>query len=362
MERSRHFQILAKAALLASAVAVISSFAACTAKPKPPEVRVLSWSEYFKDDMVAAFEKKSGIKVTRDYFANNEELLAKVKASVAAGGKGYDLILPSDYMVQSMVKLKLLKTIDHKSFPVLATFAPEFLAPIYDTALEHCIPFAYGTTGVAVNTKLALKLDLSKGLSWKDLLETKDFAGKVTLLDDSKEALHAALLALGKSWKGVTEADVKSAFAYLKAHKGNLRIFTSETRPVIEAGECVLCQAYSGDVLAAADTKPEIRYVLPREGATVWTDNFAFPINGANTEGAQTFAAYMLSPEAAKAFTTATHYPTPNQEVRKALPDTVSKNPAIYPPAEQFKKLAFLTEREDLLPLIDRLWTELRSQ
>jgi spermidine/putrescine transport system substrate-binding protein len=339
--------------ILALGLLALTSLSSCTSplKVKKPELRLLTWSEYFRDDTIAAFEKQSGVKVVRDSFANNEELLAKVKASVEAGGRGYDVILPSDYMVQSMVKLKLLRSVDRPALKVLEAFSGDFLKPAYDPGLAHAIPFAFGTTGIAVNTKLAAGLDLAKGLSWKDLFETKDHSGKVTLLDDSKEVLHAALLALGKDWKSLDEEGVKAAFAYLKENKRNIRLFTAETRSVMESDECVLCQAYSGDALSVSDTKSEIRYMIPKEGATLWTDNFAFPANGRGVDAAYAFVNYMLSSEPAKAFTVKTRYPTP-----------VSRDTALTPSEEEFKKLAFLSEREDLLPLIDRLWTELRSQ
>ena len=330
--------------------------------PAPANSEFFTWSEYLKPELIAEFEKENNVKVKTDYFGNNEELLAKIQVSVQSGGEGYDLILPSDYMVGNMVALGLLQPLDKTKLGFLSAFANEFTKPAYDPELKFAVPFAWGTTGIAVNTKLAPKLDLSKGLSWKDIFETSEFKGKVTMLDDAKENLHAALLVLGKSWDKANEADIKEAFVYLKAHKKSLRIFTSETRPVVESDECVLCQIYSGDALSIASKKPEIKFVIPREGATIWTDNFAIPKNAKNLDMAYAFLNKMLSAKGAVAFTQKTFYPTPNSDSWKLLPVEMQSNPSVFPPKDVFSKLRYLSEKADLLPVIDRQWTELKTE
>jgi spermidine/putrescine transport system substrate-binding protein len=346
------------------ALTILALSAGCTNKSEEAstkkELRVLSWSEYFDDAAVRSFEKKTGAKVKLDYFANNEELLAKIQASVKSGSKGYDLIVPSDYMVDTMKQLGLLKPIDKTKLSFLADFDPEFLKPSYDPALEHSIPFAWGTTGIAVNTQLAKGIDLKK-VSWKDIFENKAFAGKATMLNDSKENLHAALLATGKHWANATEADIRSAFEYLKKTKKNLRIYTDETKPVIEADECALCQAFSGDVLSVGAEKAGVVYVIPVEGATIWSDNLAIPVNATEVELAHELMNHLLSAEGAKTFTESVYYPTPNLKAKALLDASFVNNPFVYPPKAAFEKLSFLDEKPELLPLIDRLWTELKS-
>lgn len=341
---------------------------ACTPKQeKTPEaqstkeLRIFVWSDYLAEDVVKEFEQANHAKVVIDYFSSNEEMLAKVQGTIQAGGKGYDLILPSDYMVGNMKKLGLLQNLDKNKLTVLADLEPRFQKPEYDPDHSVSVPYGIGTTGIVVNTKLAKGLDLKNGLSWKDLLENPKFAGKVTLLDDVKEVLATALFLQGKTVANATEDDVKRAFDYLKKIKKNIKIFTSQSREAIEKDECVLCHAYSGDVLQIMQNKTEISYVIPKEGASIWTDNWAIPKNAAEIDLAYLFINKTLSPLGAKRFVEQTFFATPSAKARELLPAELKDNKIIFPNAAENSRLHFLVERPELLQLIDRLWTELKS-
>jgi spermidine/putrescine-binding protein len=155
-----------------NSLAIVSSLFACTQKQDSnsqskndnQELRVLTWSEYFDDEVIKSFEEKNHAKVIRDYFASNEELLAKIKSNLESSSRGYDLILPSDYMVQTMTQLGMLKKIDKDQLTVLQNLDPKFQHPVYDSQLDYCVPFAWGTTGIAINYVLAPALfSLRKG-------------------------------------------------------------------------------------------------------------------------------------------------------------------------------------------------------
>lgn len=346
---------------------LVFSFSACTRSNEnppgthtPKTLRVFTWSEYFDDDFLREFEKKHGIEVKADYFSSNEEMLAKLQ--LLGNSSGYDLILPSDYMVRTLIEWKMLKELDKEKLPVLKDFESEALNPDYDSGLRFSVPLSIGTTGIAVNTKLLPSLAKAKSLSWKEMLENPAYKGKVTLLDDTKEVLQVALLVHGKNISTATEADVKEAFAYLKKHKSQLKGFPPETRPVIEADECALCMAYSGDVLSVAKEKPEIQFAFPSQGATIWTDNLAIPANSANPDAAYMFINELLSEAGAKGFTERTNYRTPNKKAKAALAKEISSSPVIYPSAEQRKKMHYLVNRKDLAALIDKEWALLKSQ
>lgn len=339
---------------------------ACTKKtsenPAPAnELRIFTWSEYFDDQLLKEFENENHAKVKADYFSSNEQMLAKLQLSMEGKAAGYDLILPTDYMVRNLIELKLLKPLDHAKLSFLKDFDPEAMKAEYDPGLRYSLPMAIGTTGLAVNTKLAGKIDL-KNLSWRDVFENPAFAGKASMLDDSKEVLQAALLLQGKHLGNATDADVKKAFEYLRAHKKNLLAFTGETRPVIEADECVLCQVYSGDALNVAKEKPEIQYVIPKEGASVWSDNFAIPVNARNEALAYAFINKILGSEGARMFTERTRYPTANLAAKKLVDPALSFHPGIYFPADVKKRLRYIVENKKQLLMIDKEWTELKSR
>lgn len=355
---------------LTSILSVIIAFAACTKKDaastaqQSRELRVLTWSEYFDDEVIKSFEEKNQVKVIRDYFASNEELLAKLKTNIESSSKGYDLILPSDYMVSTMISLGLLKKLDKDQLLVLQNLDPKFQKPTYDPSLEFCVPFAWGTTGIAVNYGLAPELKGKEGLSWKDLLENPKYKGKVTMLSDVKENFQVALLMIGKDWDTATEADIKTAFEYLKKTKKNLKVYTEDTRQALESNECALCQAYSGDVLKVNNekgSKGNVGYIFPKEGGTLWTDNFALPKNAVNVELAYKFINHMLNVEGAKKFTSTNFYPTTNIAVRELLDPSLKDNPSVFPADNEFSRLKYIKDRPDLMGVIDKLWTELRA-
>lgn len=344
---------------------VLLNLVACTKKdaaPKVRELRIFTWSDYLRPELIAEFEKENNAKVKLDFLSSNEELLAKLQLSLQSSAAGYDLIQPSDYMVVIMKKLDLLQKVDKAKLSFLKDFDPSFLTPSYDPNLEFSIPFAWGTTGLAINTKLAPKLDPNGDVSWKELFENPLYKGKTSMLEDPKEALHLALRIKGKALATATAADIDEAFAYLKKHKDNLRAITTEVRPLIEAGDCAICHAYSGEVLTVGMTRPEIKYVVPKEGATLWVDNFAIPKNAQNLDLAYAFLNKLLSAEGAKQFTEATHYATPNLASKKLLPKEFADNLFIFPDAKLKKRLQMMTERTDVMSQIEKGWTELKSE
>lgn len=338
---------------------------ACTKKTEttaqPKVLRVLTWSEYFKPEVVNPFEAKTGIKVQLDFMSNNEELLAKVQSSVQGGQAGYDLILPTDYMVTTLIRLKLIKALDKSKLSVLEHFDKGFLNPEFDPNLGHSIPFAWGTTGLAVFDSDLPKNFQGQPISWKEFFENPAFKGKVTLLDDQREVIHSALLALGRSWNRATEDDIKAAFAYLKKHKAQIKAFVAEGSPTIEAKDASVIQAYSGDVFALTPDKASLRYVLPTEGATIWTDTFAIPVNGQADDLAYQFINHVLEAQGAAVFTNASWYLTPNLKSLELLSPALLKTPGLQPTPEEFSRLHYLIDRPELLTLIDRLWTELKT-
>ena len=347
-----------------SFIGLLTFLASCTAKQgkiEPKELRVFTWSSYVLPQVVERFEKAHNAKVKVDFYSSNEELLAKLSSTIQAAGRGYDVIYPSDYMVSTLKKLGYLQALDHSRLPVLKEFEESFRNPNYDKGLLHSLPFSFGTTGIAVNTKLVKDFDASKGVSWLDLLDTKTYSKKNTLLDDSKEVFHAALITLGKNWATANDADLKAAFEYLKARKKNIAMFTVETRPVLENSECAFCQAYSGDALQVAATHPEIVYMIPKEGATIWADNMAIPTNAREVELAHAFINEMVSAENAKLFAENSFFASPNKVGMANVDPRLKSNPAFMPSADAQKRLRFLEDRPEILPLIDKYWTELRA-
>lgn len=323
------------------------------------ELKVLSWSEYLSEDVVSEFAKEHGAKVEVTVISSNEDMLNKVQASLQSGGRGYDLIFPSDYMVSIMKHLGLLMDLDTKRLPFLVDLDPAFTHPSFDSQLQNAVPFAWGTTGVAVNTKLAKNVNLNR-LSWKDMLEKPQYRGKVALLDDANEVLHVGLLALGKSWEKASEADVRAAFAWLKKNKRNIKLFAPDAQAAIKAEDCVYCQAYNGNAIDLSKARG-IRYVIPKEGSTLWTDTMAIPKNAHEVHLAYALMNRLLNAEAAKQFTETSHFASTNAKAKTLLPAAIAGNASIYPDASTFKRLSSISEKPELQAAIAELWADLKK-
>lgn len=288
-----------------------------------------------------------------DYFASNEEMHAKLK--LLGKERSYDLILPSDYMVRILIEEKLVQPMNKAWLPFLKDFEESGLNPPYDPGLVYSVPFSVGFTGLAWNKELLP--NVAKPISWKDFFENPTFKNKVTLLDDTKEVISAALLAQGiDPSKG---ENIAKAFPYLKKHKSQLKGFLAETRPTIEGGECGLCMAYSGDVRSIAKEKSHIEFLFPKEGVTQWSDNFAIPATSTEAELAHQFISMALSVENAKSFTERTGYRTFHKGARAKLPNEVSEDPVVYPKGGKFH---FLVNHQEQSKAVEREWAQLKSE
>jgi spermidine/putrescine transport system substrate-binding protein len=350
----------ALAAITCLACLVLVSCTKKTSSVEKKTLRILSWSDYFTPQAISSFEEKHQVRVQLDFFSSNEELLAKVSQSVESKSQGYDLILPSDYMVSSMIQLQLLRPLEKSKLPVIHDLVAHLQNPPYNPGLTHSLPFAVGTTGFAINinkTKL-----FTHSLQWKDVFENPSLKSQVTLLDDPKEVIHGVLMMKGKLWSSATVEDIRQAFEYLKANKKNIRAFTGEAKAAMENGECAVCHAFSGDVFQAQQSKSHLLYVVPKEGATIWTDNLAMPVNAKEVDLAYAFMNHMLEANNAKEFIESTFFGSPNTKAWKLLSPAFAKNPWISLDAHNNKRLWYIHDRPDLLQALDKGWTEYKSQ
>lgn len=317
-------------------------------------LRLLTWSNYYPEEMLADFTQKTGIKVELSYMSSNEELFAKLRA----GATGFDLIQPSDYMVRRMAALKMLAPLDHTQLTNLSHIDEFYANPAYDPGLKHSVPFTWGTTGISLNTaKVKVPVD---GVTWKTLFQSAD-PRHTSLLDDMREVFGAALKAEGKS---INSSDVESlelARQKITLAKNSILTFSSEPKPLILKDEITVSHVYSCDALQAQKENPNIRYFIPAEGGTIWTDNFAITTGSKKAREAHTFINYFLDPENNLKLIRENTLTTPNKTARAKLSPEESGDPNMYPPAEVLRKMEFLEDNAETMEVMNRMWTELKS-
>lgn len=325
----------------------------------PPD-RTLSlyiWAEYMDKGVLAAFEKEFGATVVEENYPSNEAMMAKLKA----GASGYDVVFPSDYVVSTMIKDGLLAPIDRARVPNAVHLAPEFQKVAYDPEGRYVVPYMFGTTGIAYNAeKIA-----NPPRSWKAFFdkETLEPLGKrVSLLDDAREVLGAAMKVRGLSLNTIDPAALADARVLVQGIKSFVgRIDTMSYKDLLASGDVWLAHAYSGETFKLQRSNPSIEFVIPEEGGTIWADNMAIPANAPNKELALQFIDYLMRPEVNAKLATSIAYATANGEARTFLSKEELGNPNVYPSAQLRERLEWFTELGDGAEAFDTAWTELRA-
>ena len=327
---------------------------ACISRKKPdPTLNLAIWSNYLAPEILERFHQRTGIRVVESHYSSNEELLAKLQA----GATGYDVAVPSDYMVFALRQLKLLEPIDHAQLSHFSALDRQFLGKSYDPKNENSVPYNYGTTGIAYRKDL-----FPEGVrGFRDLFTNPKLNGKFTLLDDAREGLGAALKIQGQSLNTTDPKLLENAKRLVLTQRDRVKEFTSETKNALIQGEVWAAHAYSSDALQAREvTQGKVQYVIPIEGATLWIDSLVIPKGAPHPDLALQFINFLLEPESAQA--TVKHFlATANHDARSTLPDTYSKDPLLFPSADVMPRLEMIQDLGEKLGLYDRAWTEVKA-
>lgn len=342
--------------VVALALAFVS--ASCTKKAEEGKgkrtMNLAIWSNYVTGDFLKKFEEKTGIHVETTIYSSNEELLAKLQA----GASGYDIAVPSDYMVFTMSKLDLLHPLDAAKIPNRKNLDPKFMGRGFDEKNTYSMPFVWGTTGIAVNR--SLYSGTIKG--YKDLLTKEDLKGKFSLLDDVREALGAALKSEGLSLNAKKPEEIERAKKVLMGARDRVKAFTSETMAPLASGELPVAQAYMTDALQArAKSGGKIDFILPVEGGTLWIDNLVIPKGAKNIAEAHEFMNFILDGDALVSTAKAVYVAPANLVAKGLLPPELQKDQALFPTADQLKNHEMIEDLGDLLTVWDRAWTEVKA-
>jgi len=320
--------------------------------PKPVTLHLFTWSDYTEETVVKQFEERFGVKVVTDAFGSNEELLAKLQG----GAVGYDVVVPSDYMVSILAKQGLLAELDPAKIPNLAHIYKHLKGLYYDPRNTYSVPYLWGTTGIGYNADLVSP----PPASWQVLWDAR-YKGRISLLNDEREVFGMALRAAGESLNAVEPSKLEAAKKRLMAQKALVKTYTSENYDqLLVSGEVVLAHGWSGTIMRAAAERPSIKYVIPQEGGTIWQDNLCVLKSSAHKDEAMVFINFLLEPQTAALITTKVKYASASEEARLFVPKDIAQNPAIYPPAAVVAKLEWIKDVGEAIRVYDRAWTELK--
>lgn len=326
------------------------------------ELRIFQWGDYWPDGFVQGFEDEFGVEVSVSNYASNEEMFNKLQA----GGTGqYDLIFPSDYMVNILHEQEMIQPLDLDKIPNFENLSPTFEEAPYDPGDErYSAPYQWGTSGIGYNTDMIGDVEIS---SW-EALWNEEWAGQMTMLDDMRETIGAALKYLGYSLNTTDEGEIEEAKELLIEQKDLLMTYDSSNFPTNLINEQASpVHAWSGGVFQAywetweEDEGSPIRYVVPDEGSVVWVDTAAITADAENVEAAHAFINYFLDAEVGAEITNYTYYGSPNEAAEEYIHDEILEDESIYPDDETMEKLEFIENIGQATQLYDQAWTEIKN-
>lgn len=285
--------------------------ASCTLGQTDGNISLYNWSDYIDPELLTKFTEETGVEVTEAFYDSNEAMIAQLQAGVT-----YDVIVPSDYMVGIMIQEEMLNPMNDAAVPNLANLGERFTQLAYDPGPEYSAAYLYGTTGLGVN-KTIVGEDFPH--SWALIFDpalTTTFAGGVSVLNDPREAMGAALEYLGYSLNDTDLAHLQEAADTITAAKEGITTFDSDQySESLANGEVAVSQGYSGNMLtdiSNAANPDDFEYILPEEGATLWIDNMVVPVSAEHPCSAFTFVNFMLDPENGAALANYIAYGSPN--------------------------------------------------
>jgi spermidine/putrescine-binding protein len=323
---------------------------ACTVGATDGDLNLYNWTEYLPygsaaedaevTDLQVAFEEEYGVKVVITEYESNEAMLAQIDAGVP-----YDLIVPSDYMVSIMKDAGLLLKVNQAAVPNAANIAPLFTQSGYDEGNQFSMPYQWGTTGIGFSYDV---IDDTDGVSWGVIFDpvlNADYAGFISLLDDERETMGAALKYLGYSLNSTNDDEIAAAAQLIADTKSALAAFASAGyEDLLVSGEILVSQGWNGDFFAAYDgastddydAYEEFGYAIPIEGGAAWVDTMAIPATAEHPCTALTFMNFILDAENGGTLTNYNFYASPNlaSEEEGFIWEEILADPAIYPPPE----------------------------
>ena len=323
-------------------------------------LNVYNWGEYISNgsddsvNVVAAFEKLTGIKVNYTTFDSNESMYAKLKS----GAADYDIVIPSDYMVAKMISEGMLRPLDYSNIPNFQKIDPEYRNQDYDPQNAYTVPYMLCTTGIIYNTTMVDQAPTC----WADLWDPQ-YSGNILMFNNSRDAYAIAAFKSGHSINPSTPEEVDQVVEELKAQKPLVQAYVmDEIFDKMIGGEAAIGVYYSGDAITMIDDNPDLAWVFPEEGSVLSVDCMAIPATSDQPEAAEMFINFMCETDIGKANSEYIGYTTPMEAVRQVLDEDLRDSEIAYPPEELAEKeQVFTALNEEVNSELDLKWSEMKS-
>jgi spermidine/putrescine transport system permease protein len=317
-------------------------------------LNIFCWSEYIPQQIVDAFSEETGIKVSVETYSSNEEMLAKL----FAGGGNYDIIQPSEYVIEGLIKEGRLTPIDHAKIPNMKNLAPEFTNMSFDPGNKYSVPYMAGTVGIIMNSDLVQ--DEIKG--YNDVFQEK-FAKNIVVLDDAREIVSWGLESLGIPVNEVSDENLAKVRPLLEKWLPLVKVFDSDSpKTALLNGDVALGIVWAGEGAILLNEDQKFKWIIPAEGAHLFVDSLAIPKSAKHVQNAEIFINYVLRPEVSAKISEVFPYLNPNVAARELLTPAQRNNPASFPTADQLANMQTFKDVGEQASKIDELVTSLKVQ
>jgi spermidine/putrescine transport system substrate-binding protein len=303
--------------------------------PMESTLSIYNWSGYLSPDTLKQFKAKyPSLTVDTATYASNEDMLAKIEA----GAKGYDIVVPTEYMVEIMVQKGLLLSLDFRQLPNFSHVDPIFRNRGYDPGSKHSVPKDWGTTGFGYRTdRISTPMT-----TWKDFFDrASEFRGKVSVLDGATETVGMALKYHGYSYNSDKDSELSKARDLLLKFKPNVGKITSVYKADLTKGDIWVSMGWNGDfeAIKGQPSPPPVQYVLPTDGSELWLDTWAILKSAPHPVAAHAFVNFLLDPTIQAQEVLYTYYAQAETDALANIPAAIKSDPIIYPPAAQLATL-----------------------
>ena len=330
------------------------------------ELYVYNWGEYIDEDVISQFEEETGITVVYDLFETNEEMYPVIEA----GAVNYDVVCPSDYMIQKMRENDLLAELNFDNIPNIDQIDPAYMemSQAFDPENKYSVPYCWGTVGILYNTKLLDELGVPAPTKWADLWDER-LSGEILMQDSVRDAFMVALKKDGYSMNSESKDELEQAKQELIDQKPLVQAYViDQVRDKMIGGEAAVGVIYSGEMLYIQDEAVslgldyDLEYVIPEEGTNLWLDSWVIPKNAKNKENAEKWIDFMCRPEIAKANFEYITYPTPNKGAFELLDEDMQNNKAVFPDIDSLKDSeVYQYLGDDTDAIYNELWKEVKA-
>lgn len=318
------------------------------------KLNLYCWSEYVPQAVIDQFTKETGIQVSVENYDSNEEMLAKL----LAGGGAYDLIQPSEYIIEGLIRENLLIPIDHAAIPNMKDIAPELQDMSFDPGNKYTIPYMAGTVGIVVNTDL-IKDDI-KG--YNDVFQDK-YKKNIVVLDDAREIVSWALITEGIPVNDVSDESLEKVKPILSKWLPLVKVYDSASpKTALLNGDVALGVVWGGEGAILYNQDKKFKWIAPSEGAHMFVDSLAIPKTAKHVKNAQLFMNFILRPDISKQISDEFPYLNPNVAARELLTPEQRSNPASYPTAEEMAKMQIFKDIGEQATKVDEIVTSLKAQ